>query len=169
MVDVVTPALLSCLNSSPATPPAKQEIWDVFQTLHQRTLSNSEMKEFLIGEGYTLTLDKTEDGQNELVFCKSENGISLLLEQEGITYLARNTTYAAYAHQTDQNYSAHLAIMMVKWRQDQLPEPFDDDEGWDTVAWSADDDSSQVGFSVGHNKEYGVTKIWGHQIHIGTE
>jgi hypothetical protein len=155
--------------SEPASAMEEQGVMSLFLNIHETMPNAIAADQILTKDGYDQITNESDGTEIAYEYRNRNNGISIVIEQTSIPGLASNVFYAVYANNTNETFAAKLTTLVEKWRGNKQPNHFEDDEGWDTVAWPGEDDSPIIGVTVGHNKEYRVTKIWGHQLHLGGE
>jgi hypothetical protein len=160
---------VALVMSESASAMEEQGVMSLFLKIHETMPNAIAADQILTKDGYDQITNESDGTEITHEYRSRNNGISIVIETMSMPGLASNVFYAVYANNTDKIFAARLTALVRKWRGDEQPNNFDDDEGWDTVAWPGEVGSPIVGVTVGHNKDYQVTKIWGHQLHWGGE
>jgi hypothetical protein len=161
--------LAALVMSESACAMEEQGVVRLFSKIRETMPNAIAADQLLINDGYDQIANGTDGTKTAYQYRGRNNGISIVIEPMSIPGLASNVLHAVWANNTDETYAARLATLVGKWRGNEQPDLFEDDEGWDTVEWPGEDDGPITGVTVGHQKEYRVTKIWDHQIHLTGE
>ena len=159
-------ALLTFPGAASARGMDEQRFLAVFFQLHEAMPDLANVEAMLTGNGYRLVSRETNDGKSTVEYSNSEQNLFLICEKKIYPGLATDVQYTASLYDTDATFADNLRTLMNDHMGAEAV-PFDDNPGWQAMAWPGQDGTEQVAFSVSHNEEHQVTRIWGHKVLVG--
>ncbi|NKN36980.1 hypothetical protein HFC70_11500 [Agrobacterium sp. a22-2] len=156
----------SLLGLGSAPEMDEDRLMAVFFQLHDAPPDPDGVEKMLEENGYVRVSSIVGDRQAIIEYADRKQLLFLIYELESYSSLAINIQSSVSLYETNEKFAEKLGNLMSV-RMGFSPAPFEDDAGWQAVAWPGADGSSDVAFSVSHNTEHQVTRIWGHRLLVG--
>ena len=167
---LVTLTLAAGIVPSPVSPrTVPQLVVDLFWAIHQ-VMPDLGRAAVLLEEAQFNGGLLSDDESFQTVEMQSDDGrIGIVIDRTDFGPLGFEVGYTVTIAETNQDFAARVAVLVSKLLGNRVPGPLPEQyetEGWETVSWPGEDDGAQMIYAVGYSGEYGLTNIWGSQLHI---